>query len=122
MVLAEESIAERHGCMIELAWTFPFSGRFSTRIPAAFRFSDAFIIGNSASCVTPTPPDRASGYASKAALLAGRLVLSVSAKVVGAWDVDPVQSYGWRRRGVGLDWMEIPAPAKGFVHIRSQFL
>jgi len=61
MVLAEESIAERHSCMIELAWTFPFSGRFSTRIPAAFRFSDAFIIGNSASRVIPTPPDRASG-------------------------------------------------------------
>jgi hypothetical protein len=38
MVLAEASIAERHSCMIELAWTFPFSGRFSTRIPAAFRF------------------------------------------------------------------------------------
>ena len=52
---------------------------------------------------------------------AGRLVLSVSAKVVGAWDVDPVHSYGWRRRGVGLDWMEIPAPARGFVHIRSHF-
>ena len=53
---------------------------------------------------------------------AGRLVLSVSAKVVGAWDVDPVHSYGWRRRGVGIDWMENPAPARGFVHIRSHFL
>jgi hypothetical protein len=41
-------------------------------------------------------------------------VLSVSAKVVGAWDVDPVHSYGWRRRGVGLDWMENPCPSKGF--------
>ena len=49
----------------------------------------------------PSPPGR-------------RLVLSVSAKVVGAWDVDPVHSYGWRRRGVGLDWMENPCPSKGF--------
>jgi hypothetical protein len=26
----------------------------------------------------------------------------------------PVHSYGWRRRGVGLDWMENPCPSKGF--------
>jgi len=79
-----------------------------------------------ATCFPPTSSsrctDRPATWESRSSPGAGRLVLSVSAKVVGAWDVDPVHSYGWRRRGVGLDWMEIPAPAKGFVHIRSHFL
>jgi hypothetical protein len=61
MVFADDSIADRQSCMIELASTFPLLGRSSMRIPAAFRFSEAFIIGNSASSVTPTPPDKASG-------------------------------------------------------------
>ena len=78
-----------------------------------------------ATCFPPTSSsrctDRPATWESRSSPGAGRLVLSVSAKVVGAWDVDPVHSYGWRRRGVGLDWMEIPAPARGFVHIRSHF-
>ena len=33
----------------------------------------------------------------------------MSAKVVGAWDVDPVHSYGWRRRGrARLDGKSLP--------------
>ena len=56
MVREDVSIAERHNCMIELACRLLLSARSATRIPAALRFSEAFIIGNSDSwsdrCVT----------------------------------------------------------------------
>ena len=107
MVLAEESIAERHGCMIELASTFSFSGRFYEN-----PLRSGFPMRSSSETARSGDPD-ATGQGERisleAALLAGRLVLSVSAKVVRAWDIDPcIPMVGADAASGSTGWKSLP--------------